>query len=67
MSLSEANHLIMFVKANRLESSLIITLIARRIAFDIFGKVNQQTRFEHRIFRKENLLTQGESPQVSLS
>ena len=73
VSLSEAKRLIMFVKANRLASSLIITLIAqghyhrpRRIAFDIFGKVNLRTRLEHWIFRKANLLTQGESPQVSL-
>ena len=32
VSLSEANRLIMFVKANRLESSLIITSLARRFA-----------------------------------
>ena len=47
MSLSEANYLIMFVKANRLESSLIIALIVRRIAFDIF-KMNPRTRLVHR-------------------
>ena len=33
VSLSEANRLIMFVKANRLESSLIITSLARRFDF----------------------------------
>ena len=70
VSLSYANCLYIFVKTNHLKSSLIITLIAKQIAFDIFGKVklvNPLTRLEHRIFTKENLLTQGEQPQVSLS
>ena len=67
VNLREANRLTMFVMANFLESSLIITFMARRIAFDMLGKVNPRTRLEHRIFRKANLLTQGESPQVSLS
>ena len=67
MNLSEANRPIIFIKVNRLESSLIITSLARRIAFGIFGKVNLWTRLEHRIIRKANLLSQGESPQVNLS